>query len=99
MSLPASRFGGICGTTGMTAAVVITIEKYSFRASLTSELRGIVYFPAKGNVPSVFASFTSSPLLHCTGSNKYTAGCVAINEEAMKKILQWAKPGVKIVIK
>ena len=27
MSLPASRFGGICGTTGMTAAVVITIEK------------------------------------------------------------------------
>ena len=36
--------------------------------------------------------------LHCTGSNKYTAGCVAISEANMKKIIQWARPGVKIVI-
>lgn len=36
--------------------------------------------------------------LHCTGSNKYTAGCVAVSEEAMKKIIQWARDGVKIVI-
>jgi hypothetical protein len=28
--------------------------------------------------------------LHCTGKNKYTAGCVAVPEKTMKKILQWA---------
>ena len=37
--------------------------------------------------------------LHCTGKNKYTAGCVAVPESTMKKIIQWARPGVKIVIK
>ena len=37
--------------------------------------------------------------LHCTGKNKYTAGCVAIPEAAMKQVLQWAKSGVKIVIR
>ena len=36
--------------------------------------------------------------LHCFGKNKYTAGCVAISESAMKKIICWAKPGVKIII-
>jgi len=37
--------------------------------------------------------------LHCTGSNKYTAGCVAVPEKTMKKILQWAGAGTKIVIR
>ena len=37
--------------------------------------------------------------LHCTGSNKYTAGCVAIPESNMKKIVKWANSGAKIVIK
>lgn len=36
--------------------------------------------------------------LHCTGSKKYTGGCIAVPEKAMKRILQWAKPGAKIVI-
>lgn len=36
--------------------------------------------------------------LHCTGSKKYTAGCIAVDEAVMKKIIQWAEPGVKIVI-
>lgn len=36
--------------------------------------------------------------LHCKGSKKYTAGCVAIGEESMKKIIQWARDGAKIVI-
>lgn len=36
--------------------------------------------------------------LHCTGSNKYTAGCIAVDEAVMKKIVQWAKPNAKIVI-
>ena len=37
--------------------------------------------------------------LHCTGKNKYTAGCVAIPEAAMKKIICWADAGAKIVIR
>ena len=37
--------------------------------------------------------------LHCTGKNKYTAGCVAVPEKVMKKIVQWARPGAKIVIR
>jgi L,D-peptidoglycan transpeptidase YkuD (ErfK/YbiS/YcfS/YnhG family) len=37
--------------------------------------------------------------LHCMGSKKSTGGCVAIPQEDMKKVLQWAKPGVKIVIR
>jgi L,D-peptidoglycan transpeptidase YkuD (ErfK/YbiS/YcfS/YnhG family) len=36
--------------------------------------------------------------LHCTGSSKYTAGCVAVPESVMKKILVALKPGCKIVI-
>lgn len=36
--------------------------------------------------------------LHCKGSKKYTAGCVAISETNMMRILRWAKAGAKIVI-
>ena len=36
--------------------------------------------------------------LHCTGTRKYTAGCVAVSENVMKQIICWAKPGVKIVL-
>ena len=37
--------------------------------------------------------------LHCYGKNKYTAGCVAIPEGMMKKIVRWAREGTKIVIR
>lgn len=37
--------------------------------------------------------------LHCKGSKKYTAGCVAVSESVMKQIICWAKDGVKIVIR
>ncbi len=36
--------------------------------------------------------------LHCTGGSKYTAGCVAVPESVMVKILKALKPGCKIVI-
>ena len=36
--------------------------------------------------------------LHCKGSSNSTAGCIAVDEAVMKKIIQWAKPGAKIVI-
>ena len=37
--------------------------------------------------------------LHCKGKNAYTAGCVAIDEGSMRQIIQWARPGTKIVIR
>ena len=37
--------------------------------------------------------------LHCTGSKKSTAGCIAVSESVMKNIIRWAEPGAKIVIK
>ena len=37
--------------------------------------------------------------LHCTGSKKSTAGCIAVPENVMKNIIRWAEPGAKIVIK
>ena len=36
--------------------------------------------------------------LHCKGSSDSTAGCIAVDEGVMKKIIQWAQPGAKIVI-
>lgn len=37
--------------------------------------------------------------LHCMGNKKYTAGCIAIPEKVMQRIIQWAGPGAKIVIR
>jgi len=37
--------------------------------------------------------------LHCMGSKKYTAGCIAVPEKVMQRIIQWAEPGAKIVIR
>lgn len=36
--------------------------------------------------------------LHCTGSKKSTAGCIAIPEAAMKQAVRWVRAGAKIVI-
>lgn len=40
----------------------------------------------------------SAIFLHCTGSKNYTAGCVAVSEKDMIKILQNAEEGTKICI-
>lgn len=37
--------------------------------------------------------------LHCSGSKASTGGCIAVPEKVMKKIVQWAEPGAKIVIR
>ena len=37
--------------------------------------------------------------LHCKGKKASTAGCIAVDEASMIRILKWAKPGVKIVIR
>lgn len=36
--------------------------------------------------------------LHCTGRNPYTAGCVAVSEKCMKKIIQTVDKNAKICI-
>ncbi len=36
--------------------------------------------------------------LHCHGKHPHTAGCVAVSETDMMKILRWARPGTRIVI-
>ena len=40
----------------------------------------------------------SAIFLHCKGVNPYTGGCVAIDEEYMKTVLQYAQPGMRIII-
>lgn len=37
--------------------------------------------------------------LHCMGGKESTAGCIAIPEKVMKKLVQWVEPGAKIVIR
>ena len=40
----------------------------------------------------------SAIFLHCKGVNPYTGGCVAVGEKEMKTVLQYAQPGMRIVI-
>lgn len=40
----------------------------------------------------------SAIFLHCTGSNPYTGGCVAVNESNMIRIMQTVDKGAKICI-
>lgn len=40
----------------------------------------------------------SAIFLHCTGSNKYTGGCVAVKEKYMKKIMKTVGKNAKICI-
>lgn len=50
-------------------------------------------FNKKGVYPKGSAIF-----LHCTGKNKYTAGCIAIQEKYMKKVLKNVTNHTKICI-
>lgn len=40
----------------------------------------------------------SAIFLHCKGKKPYTAGCIAVSQSNMKKILKNAEPGTKICI-
>ena len=40
----------------------------------------------------------SAIFLHCKGTKVFTGGCVAIDEEHMKTVLQYAQPGMRIII-
>ena len=40
----------------------------------------------------------SGIFLHCKGAKVFTGGCIAIDEEYMKTVLQYADPGMRIII-
>lgn len=40
----------------------------------------------------------SAIFLHCTGNNKYTAGCVAVSKDTMVQIMKRVDPGCVVVI-
>lgn len=40
----------------------------------------------------------SAIFLHCKGKNPYTAGCIAVSQKNMKKIIKKTQPGAKICI-
>ena len=40
----------------------------------------------------------SGIFLHCKGAKVFTGGCVAIDEEYMRTVLQYAQPGMRIII-
>ena len=40
----------------------------------------------------------SAIFIHCKGTKKFTGGCVALDEELMKKVLETADSGMRIII-
>ncbi len=40
----------------------------------------------------------SAIFLHCKGAKVFTGGCVAIDEELMRTVLQYAEPGMRVII-
>lgn len=40
----------------------------------------------------------SAIFFHCKGPKPYTGGCIAVDEERMKQILQTAHPGIRVII-
>ncbi len=50
-------------------------------------------FNAKNEWPKGSAIF-----IHCKGTKKFTGGCVALDEELMKKVLETADSGMRIII-
>ena len=40
----------------------------------------------------------SEIFLHCKGAKVFTGGCIAIDEDLMRTVLQYAEPGMRIII-
>ena len=94
-----------CGTSGsdlynQLVDMRITDRKYTSNDEYLINYKGeynycmFIDYNASGE-----AGKGSCIFLHCTGKKDYTAGCIAVPEKVMKRIIQWAKPGVKIVIR
>ena len=93
-----------CGTSSSPYYNRLVSARQTGRAATASDEKLINY---KGvynyalfidyNVDGV-ADKGSCIFLHCTGSAKSTAGCIAVDEAVMKQLIQWVRPGCKIVI-
>ena len=93
-----------CGTSGSEYYNQLIDTRVIDRARTSSDEYLISYVPEYNYC--MFIDYNASGeagkgsciFLHCTGKNSSTGGCVAVPESVMKKIVQWAKPGAKIVI-
>lgn len=93
-----------CGTSGSEYYNQLIDTRVTDRARTSADEYLISYVPQYNYC--MFIDYNASGeaekgsciFLHCTGSSKSTGGCVAVPESVMKKIVQWARPGAKIVI-
>lgn len=93
-----------CGTSGSEYYNQMIDTRVTDRARTSSDEYLINYVPEYNYC--MFIDYNASGeagkgsciFLHCTGKSSSTGGCVAVPESVMKKIVQWAKPGAKIVI-
>ena len=93
-----------CGTSGSEYYNQLIDTRVTDRARTSSDEYLISYVPEYNYC--MFIDYNASGeagkgsciFLHCTGKNSSTGGCVAVPESVMKKIVQWVKPGAKIVI-
>ena len=93
-----------CGTSGSEYYNQLIDTRVIDRARTSSDEYLISYVPEYNYC--MFIDYNASGeagkgsciFLHCTGKNSSTGGCVAVPESVMKKIVQWVKPGAKIVI-
>ena len=93
-----------CGTSGSEYYNQLIDTRVTDRARTSSDEYLISYVPEYNYC--MFIDYNASGeaekgsciFLHCTGSSKSTGGCVAVPESVMKKIVQWVRPGAKIVI-
>jgi L,D-peptidoglycan transpeptidase YkuD (ErfK/YbiS/YcfS/YnhG family) len=93
-----------CGTSGSKYYNQLIDTRVTNRARTKSDeylinYAGVYNYAAFIDYNASGASGKGSCIfLHCTGSHKYTAGCVAVPQSVMIKILKALKPGCKIVI-
>ena len=93
-----------CGTSGSEYYNQLIDTRVTDRARTSSDEYLINYVPEYNYCMFIDYNASGEPgkgsciFLHCTGKNSSTGGCVAVPESVMKKIVQWAKPGAKIVI-
>ena len=93
-----------CGTSGSEYYNQLIDTRVTDRARTSSDEYLISYVPEYNYC--MFIDYNASGeagkgsciFLHCTGKNSSTGGCVAVPESVMKKIVQWVRPGAKIVI-
>jgi L,D-peptidoglycan transpeptidase YkuD (ErfK/YbiS/YcfS/YnhG family) len=93
-----------CGTSGSKYYNQLVDTRVTDRARTSSDEHLIRYAGVYNY--GVFIDYNASGekgkgsciFLHCQGSKKYTAGCIAVPQSTMIKILKALKPGAKIVI-